>query len=287
MERLDEQHISYISTSASDWRAWKWRLENTEPEAAQLAAMQKGTVLRLLRMVVVKFLKGNGKTLPRRISRWVWSLLARLPARGELGSEEVGVVRDLGKRAVLVGVGLRGIDTQGLDGGADEGTVEEEEIVDVEVHIEEARTDEAESEDPPIIGPVLPTPHHTPQQSDHTTEPNTTPSHNSDPDSSADALAAARNRLLARLQDPDSEQHQTLKETQEDVSASRREAAATREEAREQEHEEGEYKGGEDEAEAGHIDEIQNTRATIDMILTIAGEMYGQRDLLEFREVWE
>jgi hypothetical protein len=24
----------------------------------------------------------------------------------------------------------------------------------------------------------------------------------------------------------------------------------------------------------------------LDMIITVAGEMYGQRDLLEFREVW-
>ena len=29
-----------------------------------------------------------------------------------------------------------------------------------------------------------------------------------------------------------------------------------------------------------------NTMATIDMIITIAGEFYGQRDLLEFREAW-
>ena len=29
-----------------------------------------------------------------------------------------------------------------------------------------------------------------------------------------------------------------------------------------------------------------NTRATIDMILTVVAECYGQRDLLEFREAW-
>jgi len=31
----------------------------------------------------------------------------------------------------------------------------------------------------------------------------------------------------------------------------------------------------------------RNTRATVDMIITVVGEVYGQRDLLEFREVWE
>ena len=29
-----------------------------------------------------------------------------------------------------------------------------------------------------------------------------------------------------------------------------------------------------------------NTRATLDMILTVAGEIYGQLDLLEERERW-
>jgi hypothetical protein len=29
-----------------------------------------------------------------------------------------------------------------------------------------------------------------------------------------------------------------------------------------------------------------NTRATVDMIITVAGEVYGQRDLLEFRGAW-
>ncbi len=30
-----------------------------------------------------------------------------------------------------------------------------------------------------------------------------------------------------------------------------------------------------------------NAKATVDMIITVAGEMYGQRDLLEFRGQWE
>jgi hypothetical protein len=30
----------------------------------------------------------------------------------------------------------------------------------------------------------------------------------------------------------------------------------------------------------------KNTCATIDMIVTIVGELYGQRDLLEFRDSW-
>ncbi|KAF2202188.1 hypothetical protein GQ43DRAFT_439929 [Delitschia confertaspora ATCC 74209] len=41
------------------------------------------------------------------------------------------------------------------------------------------------------------------------------------------------------------------------------------------------------EADAETMDEnMLNTRATIDMVLTIAAERYGQRDLLNLREVW-
>ncbi|KAL1613206.1 hypothetical protein SLS60_001438 [Paraconiothyrium brasiliense] len=36
-----------------------------------------------------------------------------------------------------------------------------------------------------------------------------------------------------------------------------------------------------------HVEEVDlNTRVTIDMILTVVGECYGQRDLLRFREAW-
>jgi Survival motor neuron (SMN) interacting protein 1 (SIP1) len=270
--------------SAADWRAWKRRLESTEPETAQLAAMQKDTVVRLLRIMVAKFLKGGGKTLPRRTSSWIWGLLARLPDIGVLGSEEVGVVRDLGKRAVLVGVGLRGINTQGLDDQVDEGAIEEEEIVDVELQAEEVGTDEAESEDPPIIGQALASPDQARRLSSSSAKAQAAIPLKPDTDLSTDALEAARDNLLARLQDSDSEQQQLLSERQE-ARLWNIETETAKEEIQEQEYEE-EGKV-EDKADAGDIDETQNTRATIDMILTIAGELYGQRDLLEFREVWE
>jgi hypothetical protein len=42
-----------------------------------------------------------------------------------------------------------------------------------------------------------------------------------------------------------------------------------------------------EESEGGRGQEVDlNTRVTIDMILTVVGECYGQRDLLRFRETW-
>ncbi|OCL08258.1 hypothetical protein AOQ84DRAFT_364286, partial [Glonium stellatum] len=46
--------------------------------------------------------------------------------------------------------------------------------------------------------------------------------------------------------------------------------------------------GGKSQKPDNEVEEMPdaNTLATIDMIITIAGEFYGQRDLLEFREAW-
>lgn len=65
--------------------------------------MDTETVLRLLRMCNSKLKRR--RNIERRLSTWIWSLLARLPDVGTLGGEEVFVVRDLGKRAVWVGLG--------------------------------------------------------------------------------------------------------------------------------------------------------------------------------------
>ena len=72
---------------------------------AQLARMDRATSLKLLRLLTNDKLAMGGNTIPsERLSRWIWGVLARLPDSGELNSEEIGLVRDLGKRAVWLGV---------------------------------------------------------------------------------------------------------------------------------------------------------------------------------------
>jgi len=168
------------------------------------------------------------------VSAWIWGLLARLPGRGELVSEEVGVVRELGKRAVWVGVEMKGVDMGGLEeqmeeGGEDDGN-QDEEIMDVEVDGEDElpnsdvgdegfpeggetltrdqHYDASESRNPdsspdrPIIGPVSPgflrsgsSRRFNPITGGSVSENPTT-----DPQDEEDAaLATARARLLARL----------------------------------------------------------------------------------------
>lgn len=75
---------------------------STDPLPAQLYCMNTESVLRLLKLIR-PMLKQRAQ-ISKRTSRWVWGLLGRLHQVGTLGSEEVGIVRDLGKRAVHVGM---------------------------------------------------------------------------------------------------------------------------------------------------------------------------------------
>lgn len=160
-------HSTTTSYPAADAAAKYWlpTLRNVDPRPRQLASMETTTVLRLLRLC--QGLLRRHSNISTRLGAWLWSLLARLPDVGTLGSDEVSVVRDLGKRAVWVHLGWQ------------------------------------------------------------------------------DATIAAAT----------AEQYDDAKEAGE----VQEKALATPDE---------------------------NTRATLDMILTVAGEVYGQRDLLEFREHW-
>ncbi|KAI1077531.1 hypothetical protein F5B20DRAFT_267476 [Whalleya microplaca] len=85
---------------------WSGRMRGTDPLPAQVAGMHKDGVVRLLRILLNgKFLRKNC-ALRERTSRWLWALLARLPDNGQLDYQEVGWIRELGKRAVLLMVSL-------------------------------------------------------------------------------------------------------------------------------------------------------------------------------------
>jgi hypothetical protein len=342
VERLDSNHPSHISSSTTDYKNWRWRLRNTDPVPAQLAAMDKGTVLKLLGVLGrQRFLREEKDALKMReqrcVASWIWGLLAKLPERGELASEEVGVVRELGKRAVWVGVEIKGVDMGELhDGGGSSGEEDcredrehEEEVLDVEVNVNDEEfgdsdegfggnsmfengdgtteqrssdsepsglTNATDAEAPQVIGPVLPTP-----AAGHIAPSSSSPSHAKptlDPTSSdieidhkahlfsqhdqAEAeLTAARERILARLAGQDDEideegsknlNKEVFEEVGEGKEIAGRDVGRT----------------GDEQEESGENEENHKVsfRATLDMIITIAGEVYGQRDLLEFREIW-
>lgn len=229
-------------------------MRTVDPLPAQISGMNKSTVLRLLGLLTGGNLLRRGTEVEVGVSRWTWSLLAKLPDRGELTSEEIGVVRELGKKAVLVGIGLKN------DAELNEGM---EEV--------EGGLDQVEEEDEPL-DVVNDSSIATPSSPQHPVDPvgefgsaNTllVESQTSDTNNHAsfldvshptDDLATAKARILTSLDEP-VKHGVTLEEPRKQSATGKM------------------YKW--------------NTKATVDMILTVAGEVYGQRDLLEFRGTWD
>ena len=289
-------HVGKLNTEFARW--WRWKMRTVDPLPVQIACMEKSTVLRLLGLLTGGTLLKKGAEVEVGVSRWVWGLLARLPERGELTSEEIGIIRELGKKAVLVGMGLR------EDRQWDEG------IKDVEAGYEDEDEDEEEQsynneEDVPLdldedlvdagmddtilkstatsqqIGPQLPESAH--RRSEHEraisfeAQQAEMPISKGKDDLGHQKLltsnsatgdegvlhdfAAVKARILAKLNEPGADEpDQVDTDLIQDIADShpwlRSEVSKW------------------------------NTRATVDMIITVAGEIFGQRDLLEFRSIW-
>lgn len=246
--------------------------------------MDKDAVFRLLRVVLGgKFLR-RGTELRERTSRWLWALLARLPDRGELDYMEVGYVRDLGKRAALLMHSLREMaalreeveggggaaqEDDGLEGDQEDWDGEAEAPVDDD---REATAPHQETVDPASVAendPASAQPSSDPPARSSSTDPTSVPDANGDKDEQMEDgeidesapmdidtdVEDAKTRLLAKL-NADSSSGNNADQAEEEPPF--------------------------DPARAR-----MNMRATLNMILTIAGELYGQRDLLEFRDPFQ
>ena len=80
---------------------WRDIMISTTPRPAQLAVMDQTSVLLMLEVLTVHMTlqQLSEEDRLRRLSAWAWGLLAKLDDLGTLSSEEVSVVRELGKRA--------------------------------------------------------------------------------------------------------------------------------------------------------------------------------------------
>ena len=286
VKKLDKDHPTYLgrlNTEVARW--WRWKMRIVDPVPAQIASMDKGTVLRLLGLLTTGTLLKRGAEVQVGVSRWAWGLLARLPDRGQLSSEEIGAVRELGKKAVLVGMGLReeqrweeGMDEVEAafeeDYEADTAVVNDEEIdLDMDNGFDDSELDANTSRSEMInnisnegqkIGPQWPkeggsgfeeknADEHKLDMSDGKNAGN-----EDDGELPSEDLAAAKARILQALKNAKAEEIiQEAEVFDEEVALAARKTAAK-----------------------------WNTKATVDMIITVAGEVYGQRDLLEFRQAW-
>ncbi|KAL2129620.1 hypothetical protein VTI74DRAFT_7520 [Chaetomium olivicolor] len=271
------------SFGARSWtfRVWTKRIRHTDPLPVQIAALDRQSVLKLIRVILGgKFIR-RGYELRERTSRWIWALLARLPDRGELGYDEVGWVRELGKRAVLMMVSIaqmealrEEVEEQDLEGEeVDDGDVDEdgeyvgEMVVDdgeeggfgsgqgAEPASTTATVDDGKDDQDGEMDMDIDDGEVSGDEGASTTAGNQ--------DIQAD-IAAAKARLLARLEEAISQQEEVPLRAAEanDDAPNDSDAGSAFDETRSR----------------------ANMRATLNMILTVAGELYGQRDLLEFRD---
>jgi hypothetical protein len=238
--------------------------------------MDRRNALKLLRVILGgKFIR-RGYELRERTSRWIWALLARLPDRGEMDYAEIGWIRELGKRAVLMMVSMAHMEV--LEGAVDDLQGEEvESDVEGEAFLEEVEVNNGDEVDVQVSPPdpgnsktnpptdAVPQPATSPGTDDGEVDMDLDDGEVSDASSGprdiqAD-IAAAKARLLARLEEPD---------TMDILAESNGKGQAATDN----------HKKAPSEEDRARI----NARATLNMILTVAGEFYGQRDLLEFRD---
>jgi len=283
---LDKDHgVEVGRFGAKSWtfRVWNHRLRNTDPLPVQIAAMDRRDALKLLRIILAGGYMRHGREIRERTSRWVWALLARLPDRGELDNNEIFWIRELAKRAVLMmsePEHAKAIIAAGLDGGGEldsdgEVVVAETGVIDRDddaVSVQSLDLDRNE----PEIEPV--------PQADHALrlpladtedgemdmdfdDGEVTDTSSPARDTQAD-IAAAKARLLARLVEDSGIQDDasvSVAPDGEDVVADNNPTE----------------KAGLDNARTEC-----NMRATLNMILTVAGEFYGQKDLLQERKLF-
>jgi hypothetical protein len=288
VKKLDQYHPTHVAALNSYMAKW-WiqRLKNSEPLPVQIACMNKKSVLRLLGLITQGSLLKRGSEVGAGPSQWAWALLARLPERGELNSDEIGVIRELGKKAVLIAMGLRNVKSweegmkeveedfdAGLEGEVEETvdmTNEDEIYLDLDDEVDEgddledgeqdAAVDTTSNEDPILEVNYSPTANG---------KGNTATAENAekqieqelalgDTPISPENLADAQARILSLLNEKVPEHPVNIEAEVPAAEKSPETISST----------------------------TWNTIATVDMIITIAGEIYGQRDLLEFRTVWE
>lgn len=94
-------------TSAVREPLWKLQkqLVSEGPRLQQVARMSQQAALQLLRKITESHLPRE-HTISVATSAWIWALLARLSEVGSMNNDQVAIVRELGKQAILVQLSL-------------------------------------------------------------------------------------------------------------------------------------------------------------------------------------
>jgi hypothetical protein len=235
------------------YAVWRRTIRGSEPLPVQLAAMGTSSLLRLLRMVTTYVRRG--KNMARRISGWIWAILARLDET-ELDSDNMFILRQFGKKAVWVRLGFDEAIALQTETMGEEFEELEDESLPTGSHIESHGSPRLEQEEQLFrrrnTSSPEPPDHDIIRQSNKSAGANLTSQHE---------IQIAKHQLLRRSFSPN---------PLEQAGGS---LIGRAEQNKENDEHEEEFPN-------------LNTRATLDMIITIIGEIYGQRDLLDARLDW-
>ncbi|KAJ5130550.1 uncharacterized protein N7515_006589 [Penicillium bovifimosum] len=255
---LDHDHpISLPRNAVAAHKAWRRLLVTVDPQMVQLACMDMASVLEVLEILarmVSDVIRSEDVQLVRRIGAWAWGLLGKCLEVGQLSSQEVGIIRNVGKRAATILQKVQEIESKVPSWVVAKWSVTEQEKKDTSAQAQPESTSQDEKE--------------TMQEAPEAMEAHY--SSMSGASSEQSKLEAARTRLRARLRG-DADTVETPANSDPDEGHDTVETPAN------------------SDPDEGHEDTrelIKHIHVLLDMIITVVGEFFGQRDLLERREVW-
>ena len=257
---------------------WRYGLRFKAPTPSLLVTLSQENVIRALGRLETLLTKSNllGKQDERNnMGTWAWGLLAKCRSIGEMGSDDVAVLRCLGKTALKVAAKIRYTESsEELEEGAS--IVDDREDNDGQAILENGALDTADlashsgTQEEAVQVLVVP-----------------------GVESAELSLDDAKSLLLQKLQGSSStilhaeEPPSTpMLDTDGDIPMDGPAVKASTTPSivplvEEDDHEDGEISETEDTSDPVHC-----ALATLDIIVTIVGSFYGQRDLLYQREAW-
>ncbi|THY73493.1 hypothetical protein D6C86_03976 [Aureobasidium pullulans] len=256
VQGLDDKHpISLPFGNKMADKEWKYHLVHTTPLPAQLASLDSPSILRLLKLVEGQLENCRKTNIPHNLSLWAWSLLAKLENVGLLQTRDVSVVRDLAKMAVWVRMmhhkskygRSNDPDYEHLDHYPEENAAQQEQEEGEVVDEKSADAEAGAPEDEPV-GAAEPI--------------------------DAAVQAQIQEEITAETGNGDAAMDLDSEDQLLDAIAARKRQLQTEAEAQEKEQKSEEFPD-------------TNTCLTIDMLVTVASEFYGQKDLLVGRLAWD
>ncbi|KUM63426.1 hypothetical protein ACN42_g3688 [Penicillium freii] len=287
IDTLDNDHpISLPRKAGSAHKIWRRLLVTVEPRMVQLACMDMESVLEVLEILarmMSDVVRGDDTQRVRRIGAWAWGLLGKCHEVGQLSTREVGVIRNLGKRAATI---LRKVQELEND--------EYEEDVDSSV----ADRSKEETQQGNLVECEKDTKEEGQRGSTAQDEEATKPETQSDSTAQGEEEAKEEARPETTVQNEEESKQAELPEAAEaqdssmpdaSLEESDLEAAKARLQDRLQNNSDSiKTPASCDIEEDGEEDDWSiQTHALLDMIITVVGEFFGQRDLLQEREVWD